>query len=137
MKKVIIAGSRSFNDYVFLKTKLDEILNEEVVIISGGAKGTDSLGKQYGIEKGYRIEEYLPEWSNLNVEPCIIKTNTYGKYNAMAGHNRNRKMLEQVINNDDKGFIIVFWDGKSKGTKNMIDIAQKENIDVKIVSIEG
>lgn len=53
----------------------------------------------------------------------------------MAGHNRNRKMLEQIVNNKDKGFIIVFWDGKSKGTKNMIEIAQKENIDVKIVLI--
>lgn len=118
-----------------MKVKLNEILTEEAIIISGGAKGADSLGKQYGLETGYKVEEYLPEWSNLNVEPCIIKTNTYGKYNAMAGHNRNRKMLEQIVNNKDKGFIIVFWNGKSKGTKNMIEIAQKENIDVKIVLI--
>lgn len=134
MKKVIIAGSRSFNDYALLKYELDKLFSEPFIVVSGGAKGADSLGEMYANEKGYQIERYLPKWNNLNVPNCVVKYNSYGRpYNAMAGHNRNQEMLNAVIENFDRGCVVAFWDGKSKGTENMINISKKANIEVKIV----
>lgn len=135
MKKVIIAGSRSFNDYNLLKTELDKLFSESFIVVSGGAKGADILGEMYANEKGYKIERYLPDWKDLSVSNCVVKYNSYGPYNAMAGHNRNQEMLNAVLNNEDSGCVVVFWDGKSKGTENMIKISKNAGIVVYIVKI--
>jgi hypothetical protein len=45
--------------------------------------------------------------------------NSHGRYNALAGHNRNRAMAEYATSDDNFGVLILFWDGKSKGSKNM------------------
>ena len=87
------------------------------------------------IEKGYPIERYLAKWNDLSVKNCVIKHNSYGAYNAMAGHNRNQEMLNAVLNNEDSGCVVAFWDGYSKGTQNMINISRKAGIFVKIVKI--
>lgn len=107
--KAIIAGSRSFNNYAYLKEKVNEILEEikkqyDVVIISGAAKGADSLGELYAEEMGYKIEKYPANW---------------GLYGKSAGYKRNLQMGE-VCNG-----AIIFWDGKSKGSKHMINIMKK------------
>ena len=133
MKKVIIAGSRSFNDYTLLKTELDKLFNESFIIVSGGAKGADTLGELYAREKGYEIERHLAKWNDLSVPNCRIKYNSYGPYNAMAGHNRNQEMLNSVLENKDGGCVVAFWDGKSKGTENMINISRKSGINTYIV----
>ncbi len=135
MKKIIIAGSRNFNDYEVLKNELDRLFDEPFIVVSGGAKGADSLGEQYAGEKGYQIERYLPKWNDLNVKNCVIKYNSYGAYNALAGHNRNQEMLDVVLNNADGGYIIAFWDGKSKGTQNMIDIGNRAGLPVYILKV--
>lgn len=135
MKKVIIAGSRSFYDYTLLKTELDKLFAEPFIVVSGGAKGADSLGEIYAQEKGYPIERYLAKWNDLSVKNCVIKHNSYGAYNAMAGHNRNQEMLNAILKNLDGGCVVAFWDGKSKGTENMINISRKAGIFVKIVKI--
>lgn len=135
MKKVIIAGSRSFNDYTLLKTELDKLFSEPFIVVSGGAKGADSLGEIYAQEKGYPIERYLAKWNDLSVKNCVIKHNSYGAYNAMAGHNRNQEMLNAVLNNEDSGCVVAFWDGYSKGTQNMINISKKAGLFVNIVKI--
>ena len=53
MKTVIIAGSRNFNNYELLRSELDKLFNEPFIIVSGGAKGADTLGELYAKEKGY------------------------------------------------------------------------------------
>lgn len=47
--RIIIAGGRMFTDYELLEQKVDEILRniDEPVIISGGARGADTLGEKY------------------------------------------------------------------------------------------
>ena len=68
MIKVIIAGTRDFDNYELLKQKMDKILagkvrnNEEIIIISGTARGADKLGERYAREKGYKIERYPANW---------------------------------------------------------------------------
>ena len=135
MKKVIIAGSRSFQDYDCLKSNLDKLFSEPIIVISGCAAGADTLGERYAVEKGYEIEKHPADWKNLDVPICKVRYNKYGAYNAMAGHNRNMEMLESVKNNSDGGCVVAVWDGQSKGTENMIKISQEAGIPVHIVRI--
>ena len=135
MKKVIIAGSRSFSDYNFLNSKLDELITEPIIIVSGCAAGADTMGEQYAAEKGYSVEKHPADWKNLDAPVCVIKTNKYGAYNAMAGHNRNKEMLNSIKENQCGGFVVAFWDGKSKGTENMIRISKDAGIEVIVVQI--
>jgi hypothetical protein len=111
--KVIIAGSRDFNDYIKLKNILDKfnllIKNkgyEINQIISGTCKGADLLGERYAKENNIDIVRFPAKW------------NTYGK---KAGYLRNLEMGEYG------DILIAFPVGESKGTYNMIDIMKKLN----------
>ena len=117
--RVIIAGSRSFNDYTTLQTTCDNILSRKsmthnIVIVSGTAKGADTLGEKYARERGYAVERFPADWQQ------------YGK---VAGPIRNR----QMANNADA--LIAFWDGRSVGTNNMVMEAQKKGMAVRIYNI--
>ena len=115
--KVIIAGTRTFQDYKKLQKVCDELLakrHPDVTIISGMAQGADLLGKKYGEAREYEVLEYPADWSS------------YGKY---AGIKRNKDMAE-VAN-----ALIAFWDHKSVGTKHMIDYAKELGLMVRIVRI--
>jgi len=124
--RVIIAGSRDFVNYVFLKEKVDEIMKSErekhpwleVVIVSGGARGVDRLGERYARERNLKLECFLADW------------NLYGK---QAGMVRNRQML--TFARKEHSMLIAFWDGISRGTKNMIQISLEAGIDIHIVPI--
>lgn len=103
--KVAVVGSRGFDDYEKLKQTLDQIPSI-MRIISGGAKGADSLAEQWAKEKGIETVVYKPDW---------------GKYGRGAGVVRNRLIIE------DCDYCIAFWDGVSKGTKSSIDHCKKLN----------
>lgn len=75
--KVIIAGSRSFTDYSLLCRKCDHLLSEKVktsriIIIQSGARGADSLGKEYAIERGYEVIAFPAKWDDFS-EPYVVK----------------------------------------------------------------
>lgn len=130
--KVCVFGSRSFNDYDLLKKKLDYYLHnfkkEQIVVIVGCASGADTLGENYAFYEGLSVERYPADWDNLEAVPCNIKTNKKGrKYNSLAGINRN-KVMANVCD-----IAVGFYDGKSPGTKAMIDILKKMNKPTKIV----
>lgn len=116
MKTIGVVGSRSFNNYPFLKRVLDRfILNTDdgrVAIVSGGADGADTLAEQYCKENNIIPVIFEPEW------------NKYPGKSAAAI--RNQKIV------DYSDFIIAFWNGKSKGTKMTIDFARKANKEVLI-----
>jgi predicted Rossmann fold nucleotide-binding protein DprA/Smf involved in DNA uptake len=109
--KIAVIGSRNFNDYELLKTVLKNY--SPTCIISGGAKGADSLAVQYAHENKIELTIFKPEW---------------GKYGKGAGLKRN----QLIINNCD--MVIAFWDNISKGTKNSIDIARQINKPLLIVN---
>ena len=117
MFRVVIAGGRDFNDYKLLKTWCDYYLQNktDITVISGCAKGADTLGEKYAEEKHYTIDKKPADWD---------------KYGKSAGYKRNVEMAENADG------IICFWNGKSKGTKHMIDIAKEKGIPVKIVRYE-
>lgn len=129
--RVIVAGTRFFNDYNLLKRKLDIILKnvtDEIVIISGMADGADLLGIRYAKERGYKFEEYPADWDNLDVEPCVIRITKFGeKYNKMAGLNRNLLMSENAH------ALVAFHNGKSTGTSGMIKIAKTKGLLTRVI----
>jgi len=115
MLKVIIAGGRDFADYDKLRDACDEQLinaEEDIEIVSGGAKGVDTLGEQYAEEKGLEVKKFPADWKG---------------YGRAAGIIRNSQMA------DYGDMLIAFWDGKSKGTKNMIETARKKQLQVSVV----
>ena len=116
--KVIIAGSRGFSNYKLLKETCNNTLREKkkthnVIIISGHAKGADTLGEKYANDEGFDLEIFPADWK---------------KFGKSAGFRRNEQMAEFADG------LIAFWDGESHGTKHMIDIATEKGIKTKIVN---
>lgn len=114
--RVIIAGSRDFTDYKFLEQECDHLLQniqENIVIVSGTANGADKLGEKYAQDKGYKLDKYPANW------------NLYGK---SAGYKRNAQMA------DNADALIAFWDGKSKGTQHMINLATEKGLQVRVIN---
>ncbi len=112
--KVIIAGGRDFSDYQLLVEKCDKYLANKtnIEIVSGTAKGADSLGERYAKERGYSLKTFPADWA------------AFGK---RAGYLRNEQMANYA------NALIAFWDGESRGTKHMIDIATEKGLLVKVV----
>lgn len=114
--KLIIAGSRNFSDWQYFIDhfcKLPEwLLNTFNEVISGGAKGVDSLGERLAQSCGIKLTRFPADWE---------------KYGKKAGMIRNAQMAEYADG------LIAFWDGKSPGTNNMIN--QMKRYDSKFIFI--
>lgn len=103
--RLAIVGGRDFQDYEFMKTKLAELGKklQIVLVVSGGARGADTLGERWADENG------IPK----NIFPAL-----WDKYGKSAGFRRNR----DIVAGSDA--VAAFWDGKSRGTENTIAIAR-------------
>lgn len=115
--KVLVCGSRTITDYNYVERILEEILDDHVLIdliISGGAKGPDSLAQ---------------EWAFRNLIPCQLFPAEWEKHGRSAGYRRNEQMLNELTASN-RDIVIAFHDGQSKGTKHMIDISVKKGIPV-------
>ena len=116
IKRVVVSGSRDYCDYEEAKKYIDFCISGirseyTIVFVSGGCRGADSLGEYYAKENGFDVEVYKAEWD---------------KYGNRAGPLRNSVMAE-------KGdYFICFWDGKSKGTKNMLELIHSLDKPVRI-----
>jgi hypothetical protein len=113
MIKVIIAGGRNFDDFNRLCQVCDKILKKysNIEIVSGAYKGADLLGEKYAEERNYPIKQFPADWR---------------RHGKSGGLKRNAEMAAYA------DAIIAFWDGKSKGTKNMIDLATISGLQVEI-----
>lgn len=122
--RVIIAGSREFDDYDLLCSKCDYYLSRKlqdptctVVIVSGHARGADSLGERYAQERGLKCELFPANWE---------------KYGKRAGYLRNESMAE--ISNCAIIFMSAY--GENKGSKHMEKIARGKHLLVRVVEEE-
>jgi len=113
--KVIIAGGRDFNDYNTLVNVAESWPTPITEVISRKAKGADNLGEEWANECDVPIKEFPANWD---------------KYGKPAGYIRNEQMAKQAEG------LLAFWDGKSKGTKHMIDLAIKYNLFLKVLTYE-
>ena len=117
--RCIIAGGRDFNDYGRLKKVMDNCPYEITEVVCGKARGADSLGEKWALERDIHVEYFVPDWE------CLGK---------QAGFVRNADMAEYACENgSDKGLLVAFWDKNSKGTKSMIDLATKKGMIVKVI----
>ncbi len=110
--KLAIIGSRTFDDW----NRMDDTIwqwfrsseaSEQVIfteVISGGAKGADSLAAQWAREQGVKLTEFKPDWD---------------KHGKRAGFIRN----EDIVAAAD--MVLCFWDGVSRGTGNSLSIAKR------------
>lgn len=108
--KVAVIGSRSLT----VSNLGDYLPQNTTEIISGGAKGVDTCAREYALSHGIKITEYLPE---------------YEKYGKAAPLKRNIT----IIQNAD--LVLAFWDGKSKGTKFVIDNCKKLGVEVRVIEL--
>lgn len=113
--KTIIAGSRKINfmnykgevdelKYKMLENIIKEINCKITKVISGGARGIDTFAIEYAKRNNLPVDIYMANWE------------LYGK---KAGSIRNCEMSKQGE------CLIAIWDGESRGTKHMIDIAKE------------
>ena len=120
LTRVIVAGTRSFEDYELMASKLDRLLanlQKDLEIVSGGAPGADRLGERYARDRGYRLKRFPADWDN-KVEKKV------------AGHVRNSIMAWSATH------LVAFWHGKSPGTRDMIQIAEKEGLATRTIIYE-
>lgn len=116
--KVIIAGGRDFNDFPRLCNVMDKLLTEQIkinkiVIISGGARGADTLGQRYARLRNFELIKVKVDWN---------------KHGKSAGFIRNKEMLNIADG------VVCFWDGKSTGTGHMVTITKGSLIHLRVIS---
>lgn len=116
--KLIIAGGRDYDNYNELERVTDYMLSNlitthKIVIVSGGARGADSLAVQYAQIRGYELITMPADWE---------------AHGRSAGYVRNAQMAEVATH------LLAFWDGRSRGTKHMVDIAHSMKIKVHVNS---
>jgi hypothetical protein len=111
--KLIIAGSRTIDKIEHLYNAVltlelgDFIRNEVTHIISGKAKGADTLGEMLAV----KLKKSL-----------ISKPADWDKHGRAAGYRRNEEMAKEGDS------CLVLWDGESRGSKHMIDLAKAHNL---------
>jgi len=93
--------------------------SEDITIISGGAKGADTLAIQYAKERGYKL---------------IVKNAEWDEFGKSAGYIRNKEMAE-LASLDSKGACVAFIENNSRGTKHMIDLAKEYKLLLRIVEV--
>lgn len=104
MSKVIIAGSREITDIRFVEAAMVTSRFRPTLVISGTARGVDQLGEQWATQRGIAVLRMPANWA------------AHGK---AAGPIRNSEMLEK------SDCIVVVWDGKSRGSQDMITKANR------------
>lgn len=109
---ILIAGTRSFDNYELLEKVCDAafpVLSEigNITIVSGAASGADRLGEKYASEHHHKVLRFPADWN---------------KYGKAAGPIRNAEMAAIA------DFFFLFWDGRSAGSRNMLENARKRAI---------
>ena len=105
--KTAVIGSRGLT-----VTNLEKYLPEDTKeIVSGGAKGIDTCAKEYALAHNIKLTEFLPN---------------YKQFGRVAPLKRNLQIIEYA------DIVLAFWDGKSRGTKYVIDNCKTMGVEVKV-----
>ena len=105
--KIAIIGSRNLG-VIDLENFLPEDITE---IVSGGARGVDTCAREYALAHGIKLTEFLPN---------------YNRYGRGAPLKRNLEIIAYA------DLVLAFWDGKSRGTKYVIDNCKKQSVPIRV-----
>ena len=125
--KIGVVGSRKFTDYRFLCDELDGCrwLWGDFTVVSGGAKGADTLAVRWANERGLPFLVFEAQWEDLSHPDALLKQRTDGTvYDVYAGFRRN----QTIVDSSDK--MVAFWDGISKGTASSVGRARKRGLPI-------
>ena len=111
-KKVIIAGSRSFNNFRLMRQTLDSEKDLISEVVCGEAKGADSYGKAWAQYHNIPVKSFPADWQ---------------RDGSAAGYIRNHRM------GDYADELVAFWDGNSPGTKEMISYMESLHKPVRVI----
>lgn len=111
--KLIIAGSRGVDDYEALRfamvdSRLWKQHRQSIEVVCGMARGADALGLLFAERNNLKVHKFPADWDN------------HGK---RAGYLRNAEMAAFA------DACLILWDGQSKGSAHMRDIAIKRGLD--------
>lgn len=142
MIRMIIAGGRDFTDYSLMRKSVYEIIDDlkhrdDIVkmlysgeidekdlieFISGEAAGADSLGIRLAEESIWPVTKFPANWK---------------RDGKAAGFKRNVVMGNYAVSDRCKGVLVAFWDGKSHGTKHMIDYARHLGMEIYVIRYDN
>ena len=137
--RVLVCGSRTWTDYESIANRLKQLAEEceardrivvaadeliSFVVIVGGAKGVDTLAEEWA-ERNFVYFDGHP------LLDCVRFPADWAKYGKAAGPIRNRQMLTE----GRPDLVLAFWDGKSRGTANMIELARTAGVPVEIITL--
>src|SRR5688500_10716758 len=122
--KIVIAGSRSINDYNLLKKVMvkSNAFSKVTEVVSGGARGVDKLGERWAKEHKVKLTVMPALWHKLDVPGAVVDVRPGqedGYYNSRAGIQRNEEMAQYA------DAAVILWDGVSNGTRHMVNYMKK------------
>lgn len=118
---LLIAGTRTFCDFPLLCSRLDPLVDDGPwVVVSGGAPGADALGERWADLNGYGVRRFDADWD---------------RHGRAAGPVRNTKMTAFLVRKKETCRVeaVVFWDGSSPGTKDMLRNLKHAGIPTRVV----
>lgn len=113
--KVIIAGSRSITNFNVVRRCIKESGFKITEVVCGMARGVDTLGWEYAIRNQIPVKEFPAHWD---------------VHGTSAGYKRNRAMADYA------DALILVWDGRSKGSNHMYNLAMKKGLKVYRYNLE-
>lgn len=117
--KCIIAGGRDFDNADILSDCMYKLFPKpdgKLLIVSGAARGADRLGEDFAYKYELPFIQFPADWD---------------KHGKSAGYIRNSEMSRYA----DR--LVAFWDGKSRGTKNMIELMLRSGKPVDVFNYKG
>jgi len=114
--KTIIAGGRDLARPRLVEAAMEDCPWQPSEIVSGAARGIDRMGEEWAGEREIPVKQFPADWD------------THPK---SAGPIRNRQMAKYA------DALVAIWDGKSRGTKNMIEEAKRKNLEIHIHRVDS
>ena len=124
---LIVAGSRTWKDKDIMLSALREFHRQHITplpdtkleIVSGHARGADQLG------------EFIAKRHNIKLK---VMPADWGTHGVSAGYRRNKEMA--IYAASKQGGCIVFWDGQSRGSNHMINLARQYGLTTVVIKPE-
>ena len=114
---IIVAGSRSITEAASIDTAIRQSGFPVTEVVSGTPRGADQLGEAWAMARNVPVRRFPADWQ---------------RYGRAAGMRRNEVMARYAAAAPEGGGLVAVWDGRSPGTKYMIDFARQHGLAVHV-----